>query len=504
MLDNNVVHHGTFQLHGLEVWGELIFSGENTQLRVRTEAQPAKLSAPEVIHGRLHDFTLVSCIHCVGGSVPTQSWNSEDMRSSSWNVFPHQVLSGRSYFDPAKDHIRKVWFSTGDIYRIFDDFDSFGTVADPVQLQSLLPPKIGNRQVPIGPEPRFVYFAGRRTVLEASVSFGKIEVQHWVLPNSNSRGASITTQMRVQVEFESVVNLDECLGKVASIGRFLSLVAGRSQGIENVQVALDGHDSKESPLSLHWSLGPQQAKGQELDTPSWFDMPLDGIRRADEFKQVIERWFCSDEHDLARARLHSCREAGNHFTVDRLVAAANIFDLTRALTPAEVPHELAKVRDECLHALRALSRSDDGNSAIMALSRIGAPTLMKKALSRAAMLRGHFQLEHLDKVLRQGVKCRNFFVHGPGDKGFDHPTVERYTHFLTETLEFVFAAAELIECGWEASAWRLSPHTGNHWFSRFISEYPLASQELLSDLERARLARSLNREPATGKKPQQM
>ena len=385
MLGENVGHHGTFQLHGLDVWGELTLSGASTRLRLRTEGQPAKLSAPEVIHGQLHDFTIVSCVHCVGGSAPTRAWNGESKTASSWSVFPHQVLSGRSYFNPCQDRIRKVWFSTGDIYRIFDDFDSFGIVADSaIQLESSLPKMIGDRQVPIGPQPCFVYFAGRCTVLEASLSFGNLEVQHWPIPQANSQGARITTQMRVQVEFETAVDLKECLGKIASIGQFLSLVAGRSQAIENVQVTVDGHDSEELPLSLHWSFGPQQAKGQELDTPSWFDMPLDGVRRADEFRQVMERWFSSTEHALARARLHSCLEAGNHFGIDRLVAAANMFDLTDTPTPAEVPQEVVKVRDECLRAFRSLPRSDDRDSVIMALSRIGATTLIKKVLNRAA------------------------------------------------------------------------------------------------------------------------
>lgn len=421
--------------------------------------------------------------------MPTQSWYGENKRSSSWNVFPHQVLSGSSYFNPSKDLIRKAWFSTGDIYQIFDDFDSFGIIADStIQIQSLLPQTIGDRHVPIGTEPRLVYFAGRCSLLEAALSFGKFEVQHWPLAQSNSQGAHITTQMRVQVEFEPAVNLEQCLGKLASIGQFLSLVAGRPQGIENVQVAVDGSDNKELPLSLHWCLGPQQANGQELDTPSCIDMPLDGIRRAEEFRRVIKQWFSSREHALARARLHSCREGGNHFDTNRLVAAANMFDLTSDLSPEEVSvsHELAKVRDECLHALRTLPRSDDRDSAIMALSRIGTPTLMKKVLSRAAVLRGHFHLKDLDKVLRQSVKCRNYFVHGPGDKGFKYAAVESHIHFLTETLEFVFATAELIECGWAGNEWRHRPHTGHHWFSRFISDFTQMSQELLSDLERAK------------------
>lgn len=111
---------------------------------------------------------------------------------------------------------------------------------------------------------------------------------------------------------------------------------------------------------------------------------------------------------------------------------------------------------------------------------------MKKVRSRAAVLRGDFDLEQLDEVLRQAVKCRNHFVHGPGDNGFKYAVVEPHTIFLTETLEFVFAAAELIECGWAGSAWRHRAHTDHHWFSRFVADYTQASQELLSDLERAK------------------
>jgi hypothetical protein len=483
MLENKVGHHGTFRLHGHEVWGELIVSRSTTRLKLRTEGDLTGVSTPDVIHGRLHDFTLVSCVHCVGDPEPARAWNSQGNMSSAWDVFPHQILSGSSYFDPREHRILKVWFSTGDIYQIFDDFDAFGLIRDDAKkLYSLLPEKIGERQVPIGPEPKLVYFAGRSALLQTSLSFGKLEVQHWPSSHSDSRGARITTQMMVQIEFESPVELKDCLRKVANIAQFLSLVAGRSQGVENVQVAVEGQNGKAAPLSVHWPLGPEQAGEDERDTPSRIDMPLDGIRRPDEFKQTIARWFSTNDHDTARARLYSCLQAGNNFSVDRLVAAANIFDLTTALPAAEVTVELAEVRDNCLRALRVLPRSDDRDSAIMAMSRIGAPTLMKKALARAAVLRGHFHLEHLDKVLRQAIKGRNYFVHGPSDKGFNYAVVEMHMAFLTETLEFVFAAAELIDCGWSAAQWRLRPHTGRHWFSRFIASYAEESQALLSTL----------------------
>ena len=240
------------------------------------------------------------------------------------------------------------------------------------------------------------------------------------------------------------------------------------------------------PLSVYWSLGPKPGDEKEIDRPSWRDIPLDGIRRADEFVRVMERWFASDKHATARARLHECCAHGNQFNIDRLVAAANLFDLTDPMPPAELPDTLVTASSECLRILRNLPQSEDRDSAIQAISRIGTPTLMKKVLSRAKVLPHCFQLEGLDKVLRQAVLCRNYFVHGPGDTRFDYRAVEPHTTFLTETLEFVFAAAELIECGWNAPNWRLRPHTGHHWFARFVSEYKLASEELLSDLQRGK------------------
>lgn len=488
MLQEKVIHYGTFQLHEFEVSGELNFSGMNTCLKLRTEQELPECRIPGVIYGRLHDFSLVSCVHCVGSDEPTRVNGAKGHMSLSWSVFPHLVLSGQSYFDPEKDRISKVWFSTGDIYRIFDDFDSFGRIVNPsYELHTLLPRTIGDRQIPIGIDARFVYFAGRCTLLEASLPFGKLIVQNFPLTQTDSHGARIAAQIRLQVEFDTPVDIKECLSKVASIGQFLSLVAGRSQSIENVYVEMPGgHDNNDLPLSLYSSIGPQQANGQEIETPSWHDMPLDGVRRADEFRQVIEAWFNSNKHATARARLYQCRNAGNRYDTDRLIAAANMFDLTNNLPLQEIPYDLESVRKDCIVALKALPRSDDRDSAIMALSRIGAPTLMKKVLFRAEVVRRHFPLDNLDKVLRQAVKSRNYFVHGPGDNGFKHAVVVNYTSFLTDTLEFVFAVAELIECGWIVHDWRFRPRTGHHWFSRFIYDYEQESQDLLLRLEKTK------------------
>jgi hypothetical protein len=275
---------------------------------------------------------------------------------------------------------------------------------------------------------------------------------------------------------------------VSSIGQFLSLVAGRSQGVADVQFETQDHDPDSMPFLLHWSFGPQQSDGQEIEKPSFFDIPLDAIRRPSEFRRTLEGWFVNEEFALARARLHACRANGNRFTIDRLVAAANMFDIRPVIVQKEVDPELASVCEASLKALRALPRSDDRDSAIMALSRVGVPTLLKKVLARAGILRGHFYLKDIEHVLRQAVKCRNYFVHGSGDKVFNYSVVQKHVTFLTETLEFIFAAAELIECGWSGAEWRQRPHTGYHWFSRFIADYENGARKLLGELERAKNA----------------
>lgn len=475
-------HLGTFDLHGLKVFGELHLAAVQSRLTLRTEDKPARLNVPSVVHGQLHDFTFVSCIDCVGGSAPNTRFDSQGHHSYSWNLFPHFALMGSRHFNPASDKITHVWFSVSDASLIFDDFDSYGVLYDfPGSVSDLIPKRVGDRQVPHGPTQKFAYFAGRCDVLKVAVSEGSIEVQHWPIPEmSSSEGIRLRSLLKLGIRFSAPTELSACLKAVTKLTQFLSLVAGRSQGVSNVQVQINGASEKDMPLLMHWSFAPSVANTEEdQDEPSFLDMPLDAIRRPDEFASSLSSWWeTSADQGLARARLHSCRANGNQFDVDRLVAAANMFDLRVTSVAAEISVELAQVCEESIKALKKLPKTDDRDSAIMALKRVGAPSLRKKVLARAAVVKSRFVLDDLDEVLRLAVLSRNYFVHGGGER-FDYAAVEPFTVFLTETLEFVFAAAELIECGWNGAAWNGKPHTARHWFSRYLSGYSGDARELL-------------------------
>lgn len=475
-------HLGTFDLHGLKVFGELNLAASRSRLTLRTEEKLAQLSVPSVVHGHLHDFTFVSCIGCVGGSVPSTSFDSQGNHSYSWNLFPHFALMGNRHFDPEIDMITDVWFSVSDASLIFDDFDSYGVLFDsPVSVLDVIPKIVGNRQVPHGSAPKLAYFAGRCDVLDVAVSEGVISVKHWPIPEMGSaEGIRLKSILKLGISFSVPTELSAGLKSISKLTQFLSLVAGRPQGVSNVQIQIDGASQKDRPFLMHWSFAPSMENTEEeQDKPSFFDMPLDAIRQPDEFASTLSSWWeTSLDQGLARARLHSCRARGNQFDVDRLVAAANMFDLRTICVETEIPADLAQVCNDSVKALKMLPKTDDRDSAIMALKRVGAPSLRKKILARAAVVRSRFVLDDLDEVLRLAVLSRNYFVHGGGET-LDYAGVEPFTAFLTETLEFVFAAAELIECGWDGAAWKRKPHTGRHWFSRYLSGYSGDARDLL-------------------------
>ena len=50
--------------------------------------------------------------------------------------------------------------------------------------------------------------------------------------------------------------------------------------------------------------------------------------------------------------------------------------------------------------------------------------------------------------------------------------------FLTDALEFIFAASDFIEAGWDAQRWNADAHGWGHGFARFRDEYGMALTEL--------------------------
>jgi ApeA N-terminal domain 1 len=210
---------------------------------------------------------------------------------------------------------------------------------------------------------------------------------------------------------------------------------------------------------------------------------LDAVRQPDDFCRVLASWLDRDDFWRdARGRFSNCFAKENSYDVDRLIGAANMFDiLPSSAVPLDVPlsKELEEAGKTSRKAFRALPRNPERDSVLGALGRVGKPNLKHKVRHRAEHILKAVgnRFPELPTVTDEAVNCRNFYVHG-GEASFDYSAHFDAVTFFTQTLEFVFAAADLVEAGWDVKAWSNTSTTMSHPFARYRVNYKNEFQEL--------------------------
>ena len=139
----------------------------------------------------------------------------------------------------------------------------------------------------------------------------------------------------------------------------------------------------------------------------------------------------------------------------------------------EVHPNLRKAVDDARAAFRALPETAERDSVLNILGRVGKAALKHKIRHRAKLIAQSwdgFSERDLFMITDEAVNCRNHYVHGsPGS--FDYSRHTNMLFFLTDTLQFVFAASDLIEAGWDLRAWGLRMTTLYHPFARYRIGY---------------------------------
>ncbi|MFO5730216.1 HEPN domain-containing protein, partial [Klebsiella pneumoniae] len=70
----------------------------------------------------------------------------------------------------------------------------------------------------------------------------------------------------------------------------------------------------------------------------------------------------------------------------------------------------------------------------------------------------------------QAVLCRNHYVHGSAGS-FDYQKHFTEFAFIVDTLEFVFAASDLLDLGWDMRRWMSQGVTMTHSLGVYIINY---------------------------------
>jgi hypothetical protein len=460
-----------------EAIGQLLVNGPNSRLKLTSRSTLPDLRKIQHLCGTTLDLQKVTCIDCLPLS-QNSPFNVNRGTYYCAEVFPHFVAVGNEHIDPDFASVYSISFTVDDLSSLFHDFVAFGRVTDAMPLMdSVLSEIRQNWPVEAGEYPEIVYFTGKQKIIEIETDIGKFSIIHRPSTSIGSPdGIYFKNRMLVSLELDSPITFRESIKRIIVIAQFLSMIAGCEQCAHNIQLQTAAPEGKAwPPLSIYWSYAYGiHWSNDSYSSPNSNDVPLDPIRRPEEFSNVLKNWVSRQETwQTSRFRYINCLSKGGYYDVDRLVAAANMFDLLpeeAVPLPEKLPGDLAQALKECKGIMKALPVSPDRNRALSDLGRIGKPSLTKKALHRTNMVMESCgcEFKDLNCVIHKAVQCRNYFVHG---SPFDFNAFSKFVPFFTDALEFVFAASDLIEAGWDIKRWGGEPHSNGHPFARFKATY---------------------------------
>ena len=133
---------------------------------------------------------------------------------------------------------------------------------------------------------------------------------------------------------------------------------------------------------------------------------------------------------------------------------------------------MRQAKTECQKVFKKLPESYERNSVLSALGRIGKATLKHKTRHRGQIIMDAFggRPAELPFVLDAAVDCRNHYVHGTPSR-IDYSKDSDVVVFLTNTLEFVFGASELVEAGWDIQRFAGRGSTMTHPYGSYLVTY---------------------------------
>lgn len=481
---------GTFIVAaGTEVQGDLILKGAATRLDLFSKDFFNTRDIKDgCLLGALHDRTKVSLIDCITAQGPGSGSRGDEHYHFS-SVFPHFVIFGNEHITATDRKITNVSFHVDDAATLFYDFDAFGDVTDagPHMAKIIEERRKYGRDLTVGDHPMIFYFTGMNEIFKAETVLGTVTAEHrpsFTMPGPH--GIRLDNKIEVNIAFKESATIDEAITAIHTLLRFLEIIAGRPQAVLRLIFAIPGPEGRPSILHVYWSMVPSRDSDDTERTPHPADLPIQAAREPEHFASVLATWLARDyEWRSARSRFSTAFGLQHRFNIDRLIGAANMFDILPAsAVPADVPltKEVNDAKTTSRKLFEALPSGPERDSVLNALGRLGKANLKHKVRARTKLIQGCIpaRFPELELVIDEAVNCRNYFVHGSKAK-IDYTDEFDQVIFFTEALEFIFVASDLIECGWDIEQWSMQASTVSHPFDSFRLNYEIR----LKDLKRA-------------------
>jgi ApeA N-terminal domain 1 len=478
-------HLAHFTVRGTDHAGALNLDGPNTKLDIFSDdVLHLKDEEMACVRGVSKEGISISAIYCVPLVMPGSA-SYHDKHKHFITLRPNYVVLGPDHLEPAADVIKSISFTFSEANNLFYDWGTFGNIIwkhrlSFGQMREILRgvrnrPKHRRRGGDLG----LYYRWDRGPILEAECDIGKITIWNATQGKMPSpSGLDVRNRVRVTCDFLTPLNLNETLRVRHQLMVLFELAA---QGRQNVDYITLQHKNmpEGSPLAFHAS----SEERKKVDALMPTDALVNGGLHEDEFSRVLVTWMNSAlERSAARRRFIDGFRRGRSFDTDRLVGAANAFDLLPAADfikqgalPSEVETLLAGIERQVKEAAKSSAIVNDYKERLLNnLGLVRGLNLRNKVVQQWSTVPDCIasRLPAMPDAIAHSVRARNFFVHG---STVNMSTEDMFTlaPFFTDTLEFVFGVSELCRCGWDPKRWAKEGYSLSHykWYISNFSEY---------------------------------
>ena len=471
--------------------GNLSLDGPRTSLYLwDKEFFHIEESTEKTLTGVLNDLRKVSLINCWTNGPGTRTRKGDSL--NYYDIHPQYVIFGDQHIANTDKTITEVSFLIDDATTLFYDYESFSLVRKPLPImQKIIETDNSYYKASTGEYPIISYYTGKMEIFSSETVVGKVSAHHspsYSMGGPN--GITIGNKIRVNIEFSQPVVFEEVVDRMWRVLRFLELTVGRVQNL--LEFTFDVEVGREIPefFEVYPCMYTKHTRSEGVfEQPHPGDVLINAVKDPNGFSDVLAAWLERSSDSCwqdARWRFFRFFEKQRNYDLDRLISAANIFDIfpdMSSLKAEALPKELNDAKEECREKFKSLPQSEHRDSILNALARVGKPTLKQKIKARSKFLTEKIgdELPDLHKVTSEAVNCRNYYVHGNDNPKINYNNNSDVVCFLTDTLEFVFAASDLVEAGWDIEGFSKTGSHMNHPLGRYLCGY-LSNLEKLESL----------------------
>lgn len=485
-------YKGIFLSTDSQFAGLLNVSGAETILKL-VGKHPWKRPEAECldIHGMLSDGKKASLLGCILRS--TRRHCLDGISQFESDFFPHYVVVGEDFIRSGEPLIKAVRYHFHNFNYLLSgsmNFQSLRPGVDEVRhilemdhkRQELIAERYGwpkqTFEPEIGDDPHLLYFSGVWEIMASKSKIGKILLNNRTSHSEGSAaGIGISNEVAAGIEFVEPKSLDVAIDALQTLHSFFELSLGHRQRYRWIELELACRSNKSmhdipQTAHLYWSLCNERVMHDSKVILN--DVLLSPDRNSEEFARVVTAWMDSVE-TMGDPRARFATAFFGSYSINRIVGAANMFDLlpeSHAPKDKEIDASLSAAVTQCRNVFKGLPESSARQSVLSALGRIGKASLRDKIYHRADKVVAAADSKFPDIYLpcNHAVIARNHYVHG-SPQSFDYQKNPTEFAFIIDTLEFVFAASDLLDLGWNLKRWIDQGTSMTHPFGSYIVNY---------------------------------